>query len=138
MKTLIFTALFFLCLGSACATDESRSASRCAVTQIDELLADPVRYAGQRFCGEVFAVQPERVTYLLRSAEDMPPEDVALLVTTRSRPLLTGLSETPARYYVEARVDPQSECFVPSGSGEECVPWRRPVFMHVIRARERP
>ena len=80
-------------------------------------------------------VEYGRTARILRSADENPPSrHVALLVMPDSRGLLIGLSELPQRYYVEARIDPMEECFVPSGSGEDCSPYRRPVDFHILAA----
>jgi hypothetical protein len=98
-----------------------------------------VGHAGEIFCGDVFAVTHGGTARILSRADEMPPSnDLALLITNNSRRLLRGLSRIPRRFYVEARIDPQTECFSPSGSGEDCSPYVRPVFMHVLSARPKP
>lgn len=123
---------------SACATSASDSDLRCAVRQFDEVVQDPTAYSGKLFCGEAFAVVSERTVRILAKYDEMPPsDDLAFLVTIKSRPALAGLSEIPSKFYLEATIDPQEQCFLPSGSGEDCSPFRRPVFIHVLRAQPR-
>jgi len=120
----------------ACAAVSPMSTSRCDVADMNEVLGDPLAHAGRVYCGDVFAVEYGQTARLLGRAEDMPPSnDVALLVTTRTRRALEGLSPSPQRFYVEALIDPQRPCFIPSGSGEECVPYRRPISVHIRTAR---
>ncbi len=138
-RSVPILALVGLCVTAACATMSTGSNSRCAVSQIDEVVRDPVGHSGEVFCGDVFAVEDDRTARILSGADEMPPSsDLALLVTSDSRRLLEGLSKAPRRFYVEARIDPQTECFVPSESGEDCSPYRRPVSMHILSARRRP
>jgi hypothetical protein len=99
-------------------------------------MSDPVAHAGNIFCGEVYAVERSRIVYVLAlPIEPSPLSDPALLVTTRTIGRLQELSSVPQRYYIEARIDPQQECFDAPMDGEECSPFRRPVFLHVRAAR---
>jgi hypothetical protein len=124
---------------SACATPAADSDSRCAVSQFDEIVRDPLAHSGKVFCGEAFAVVSERTVRILAKPDEMPPsDDLAFLVTIKSRAVLAGLSEIPSKFYLEATIDPQEQCFLPSGSGEDCSPFRRPVLIHVLRAEPRP
>lgn len=137
-STPIF-AMLGLCLTAACATMSTASNSQCAVGRIEEVVSDPLGHSGEVFCGDVFAVEYGRTVRILGSPDEMPPSyDLALLVTSNSRRLLEGLSTVPRRFYVEARIDPQTQCFSPSESGEDCSPYRRPVSMHILSARRRP
>lgn len=134
------TTTLFIALGtaflSACSLGHAREGRRCEVTQIEEVASDPLAHAGHVFCGIVYAVQEGAGARLLQRRDEVPTlYNLAFLVTTRTEPLLQGLSTSPQQYYVEARVDPHRECFVPSGSGEECSPWVRPVAMHLRVAR---
>lgn len=134
----VFVALSLFAT-TGCATTSASSSSECAVRQIDEVVRDAVGHAGQVFCGDVFVVTYGRTVRILSRADEMPPSnDLALLVTNNSRRLLRGLSRVPRRFYVVSRIDPMTECFSPSGSGEDCSPYVRPVFMHILSARRRP
>jgi hypothetical protein len=136
---VLLMAALALCLAPFCATSLSASDSTCAVRQIEEVVRHAVARAGDIFCGEALAVEYRGTARLLSGPGEAPPSrDLALLVTERTRALLRGLSDRPGQFYVEARIDPQSECFSPSESGELCVPYRRPVFMHILRARRLP
>jgi hypothetical protein len=109
------------------------------VRQIDEVVRDPVAHVGEIFCGDVFAVEYGRGARILSRPDEIPPTmDLALLVSSNTRPLLSGLATVPQRYYIEARVDPMLQCFAPSESGEDCSPYRRPVLFHISSARRRP
>jgi hypothetical protein len=131
------TGIAALALLASCATSAGR-ASACSVDSLDTAALDPMRYAGEVLCGEVFAMADGRTVRLVASGENIPPSlDLAWLVTTETRQKLEGLSETPQRYYIEARIDPMRECFQSSESGESCSPFRRPVFMHLLRAQKK-
>jgi hypothetical protein len=128
-----------LALATACITASTTSGNACTVRHIEEIVRNAVAHAGEIFCGEVLAVNYRHTARLLTSPDETTPSnDLAFLITNRTRGLLPGLSDTPRRYYIEARIDPQTACFVPSGSGEECVPYRRPIDMHVLAARSLP
>lgn len=136
MKILLAGACF-LCAAVACrSTGET---SRCMVRQIEEVVRNPLNYAGRVFCGEVFAVRYGATARILSSPSETPPSiDLAMVVTSRTRHMLVGLSEEPQRFYIEARVDPQTDCFVAREGAERCFPYRRPVFMHVVSSQPRP
>jgi hypothetical protein len=123
----------------SCASTSRPTSSQCTVHDIDEIMRDAVQYAGGVFCGDVFAVEYGRTVRFLRAANEMPPSaDLAMLVTSDTRILLIGLSDKPKRFYVEARIDPMKQCFVPSGSGEDCSPYRRPIRFRILSAKRRP
>jgi hypothetical protein len=115
----VCAAMIVISAASSCATIGASPNGGCAVAGIDEVARDPMAHAGERFCGEVFAVEYGRSAHFLRSSAEAPPSlDLALLVTTRTRRLLTALSVKPQLFYVEAHIDPQAPCFLPSGSDE--------------------
>jgi hypothetical protein len=123
-------------LAIACAASGRPGSSRCTVVHIESVISNPVAHAGHTFCGEVYAVERSRIVYVLAlPTEPSPLADPALLVTTRTIGRLQELSSVPQRYYIEARIDPQVECFVAPVDDEECSPFRRPVFLHVRAAR---
>lgn len=79
-----------------------------------------------------------RVVHVVQNANEFPPPtDLALLVTLDSRSKLTGVSEKPKLFYVEAILNPQLPCFEATEGDGECVPFRRPVYMRVVRAQLR-
>jgi hypothetical protein len=126
-----------LVLLASCVTSTDRALA-CSIDALETVALDPMRYDGGILCGEVLAVMDGRTVRLVASADDLPLSmDLAWLVTTDTRQKLKDLSETPQRYHIEARIDPMRECFEPVGSGESCSPFRRPVFVHVLRARKR-
>lgn len=137
-STLLFAVLGLSAITS-CATTPTRSSTQCAVREIQEVVRDAVGHDGEIFCGEVFVVLYDRTARILSRPDEMPPSnDLALLVTTDSRRLLIGLSTEPRLFYVEARIDPDVECFPPTESEEDCSPYVRPVVMHILFARRRP
>ena len=134
---LIFLSLALLLVLGACASSRATQSEQCQVRQIAEVLSNPVEHAGEMFCGHAYAAVYGRSARILEDADDVPPSsDLAMVVTTRTRSLLGRLSTTPQEYYIEARVDPMLACFVPSGSGEDCVPYCRPITMHLLAARK--
>lgn len=131
-RQLFIPAAAALSLASACAAMSTSPADKCAVNSIEEIVSNAASLAGKVFCGEAFIVKSGRTARILRGADDISPfADLAMLVSSESRGLLVGLSETPKRFYIEAELDPMIECFEPSASGEECSPYRRPVVFHI-------
>lgn len=123
---------------AALATSPGEGGSRCTVRSIDEVARDPMRYSEALFCGEVYIVAYERTARVLNAGEAPPLDDPTMLVTSATRGLLRDLSTTPSRFYIEARIDPQVQCFLPSESGEDCSPYLRPVSIHILLAHRRP
>lgn len=122
---------------SSCATS-APPPSRCSVNALEIVAMDPLRYTGGVLCGEVFAAIDGRTVRLFLHAEDTPSSmDLVWLVTTATRRRLVELSDSPHRYYIEARIDPMAQCFQTYNRGDGCAPFRRPVFMHVLRAQRR-
>lgn len=122
-----------LCAATACST--TSETTRCAATSLQQVVENPVQYADSRFCGEALVAQPERDTRIMRTAGEINAYDTVILATTATRRLLGEVGSQPTAYYIEARIDPQIECFAPSESGEQCVPFARPVMFHITRAR---
>jgi hypothetical protein len=126
----------------ACSTT-SNAVDRCAVTSLDQVLADPLNHAGQLFCGRAVAIRParSRITWLIRSADaQVSYDETAIVVATAGLDALIDFSGNPTAYYIEAKIDPMEECFPPlsSDNGETCLPLARPVFFHVTRAKKVP
>jgi hypothetical protein len=137
MRLLKFLPLALLMSLGACATPTDAQAARCQVHEIADIVNRPVENADKVFCGNAYAVEYGRGARILENAQDMPPSmDLAMVVTTRTTPLLDSLSDLPQEYYIEARIDPMLECFDPSASDEGCSPYRRPVTMHILAARK--
>ena len=127
-----------ICAASACATAPSRRDDGCTVHSIDEVVSNAVALAGKMFCGDVSAVEYGRTARILNAEGQIPPSsDLAMLVSSKTRVFLVGLSATPERFYIEARLDPMIECFAPSASGEDCSPYRRPIVFHIRSAHRR-
>jgi hypothetical protein len=113
--------------------------TKCDQFDIDELTINPLDFSGKIFCGEARLVEYGRTVRLLPKQDGtLPSNDLAFLVTIKSRKLLPQLSDTPKKYYLEAMIVPQRQCFLQSKSGEDCSPFRRPVFIHIRRAHLRP
>jgi hypothetical protein len=139
MKWLVPMAVTLGLFAAACATTSGNGDSRCTVRSIDDVERDPLRYSEAVFCGDVYVVTYDRLARVLKNADESPTSsDLTMLVTSSSRGLLRDLSTTPSRFYIRARLRPQEQCFVPSASGEECVPFSRPVFVNVLSAHSRP
>ena len=120
----------------ACATTR-RDREACAVSSIDELFANPMAYAGRLFCGRASVVRLANELFVVRTFQDARSRDMVFIVTTRTGHHLRQVGSSPVTYWLEARVDPHAPCFQPPepSNGETCVPWIRPVSMHVRRAR---
>ena len=132
---LVLTALV-TGFAASCATAPAGADFACSVTRIEAVSQDAVAYAGQKFCGEVYVVEYGRSARIIIREDQMPPSnDIALLVASDTRRLLSSLSNVPQRFYIEARLDPVIQCFSPSASGEDCSPYRRPVIFHLFAAR---
>jgi len=128
-----FAVCMTLCATAGCST--TSGTTRCAATSLQQVIENPVQYAGRRFCGEAIVAQPERVTRIMRTADEIHAYGTVILATTATRRVLGEVGAQPTSYYIEARIDPQAECFAPSESGEQCVPFARPVMFHITRAR---
>lgn len=114
----------------------TKVASRCEINNFNEVKRNPLTYAGKLFCGYVFIIQHSREIRILANANDSASSsDLVFLVTSASMTKLRGGFLNPRRYYIEARIDPQLPCFEPSGGDEDCSPFRRPVSVHLLRAR---
>lgn len=135
-----FYLLFIIGLGLVgCAATPDSGSAPCTVHRFEEVVRDPIAHSDKVFCGEAFILESGRTVRILATREQMPPSnDLAFLVTARSRSRLKGLSAVPRRFYLEARIDPVEQCFLPSGSDEDCAPFRRPVYIQIFRAQPRP
>lgn len=137
LLSVVFT--LFMCL----TTGQGRAAhgKHCDTRSLLEVISKPLDYAGKRYCGEVIIRKFPRVIRIFQSVKEKPTYDLALLVTVNSAKLLEPLGRKPGRYYIEALVDPQAECFralseeESPGNGETCNPFVRPIFFHLISAR---
>lgn len=119
---------------ASCATSASPM-GRCAAISFQQLVEDPLPYVGSWYCGEGLVAKRGSVIQIVRSSEDLDSYDTVLLATSATSSLFGEIGARPERYYLEARIDPQVGCFQPvADNGESCVPWRRPVFMHIRRA----
>jgi hypothetical protein len=137
MKQILTTAiaLFLLQAGSACVGERSQK-GWCDVTSLKELAAEPLRFAGKRFCGDAFILEQGRSIYVVNGFGERPSDDLSLLITSTSSDKLGQLQSKPEKFYIEARIDPMGECFAPpADNGEECSPYRRPVFLHLEAVR---
>lgn len=128
-----FAVSVILCATAGCST--TSETTRCSATSLQQVIDNPVQYSGRRFCGEALVAQPERVTRIMRTADEINAYGTVVLATTATRRLLGEVRMQPTSYYIEARIDPQAECFGPSESGEQCLPFARPVMFHITRAR---
>lgn len=115
--------------------------SRCNVGNLDLVFSDPIRYRGQRFCGEVVGV-PDRTGILFYPTVGPAAEnryDTVMFITDRHVSDALRLRNTgPFRTYLEGRIEPMSECFSePARRGAvECVPVRHPINLRVTHANE--
>lgn len=125
-----------LSIPAGCAALSDSPNRKCDVLQLAAVLADPIKHSNKVFCGDVFVVEYSRTTRILNNVGDIPPSsDLALLVSSKSRRLLSGLSRVPQKFYMRARIEPMAVCFRPSESGEECSPYRRPIVFYIFSAR---
>jgi hypothetical protein len=131
---LILLSLF----PSGCSAVGDDRGSRCTTTSLASVTQDPLKHAGGRFCGLAFVREHVRTVRILERAADEPSYDIALLITSATRPKLGKLRPGTNAFYLEARVDPQRECFAPpADNGEQCVPFKRPIFFDILRAERR-
>lgn len=136
---LIWTAAIAVALlkvASACATAPQQRSGSCDITSLGEIIKSPLKSSGKRFCGEAFILKRARSIYIVDGIGEQPSDDLSLLITTATSRFLGKLRLKPKRYYIEGRVEPMEECFAPpNDNGEECSPYRRPVFFHLEMAR---
>lgn len=112
--------------------------SRCQTSSLSSVIADPVSFQNKVYCGEAFIRRGERTIWILQSPDEEPSYDVSLLVAVDGRSRLGQIDETPSHFLIRARIDPQVECFATRTDPldeEGCVPFRRPVYFHIISAR---
>lgn len=134
---LCFVAPLLLCAATACSTIP-HAERQCNATSLHEVIENPLRYAGSWFCGEAVVAQPARVTRIMTSADEVGSYGTVVMATTATRRLLGEVGSEPSPYYIEAKIDPMAECFVPAHiSGEQCSPFARPVMFHIRRATRR-
>jgi hypothetical protein len=122
--------------GTACVSPAPQdTAERCEISSIDDLVRDPVAQSGKFFCGEIYALDHRGEAILLADGSgQVIADNISLLVTNETRDQLSGLSGTRRKFYIRARVEAPPQCFVPSGSGEECIP-DKPIYFHIADAR---
>jgi hypothetical protein len=118
----------------ACALGHAQPISECSTDSLTKVASAPTSYAGKTFCGYVYAFRQDRTVRIVAAPTSEVSYDLVFLVTTRTVHRLTGVSETPYRYFVRAELEIQPECFIPSESGESCVPYSHPVFMNILAA----
>jgi hypothetical protein len=116
-------------------------AGQCAATSIDQVLADPLAYTGKKYCGPAVATRPagSRVIRLLSSLDErLSYDQTTVLAASAGLHHLGGFNGDPASYYIEATIDPMTQCFAPPApdNGETCSPFARPVVFHITRARK--
>lgn len=119
------------------AAQAANAPVRCEVRTFDEIARRPAASSGKLFCAEVYAAWSGRTARIVeRPGAARSSGDLSVFATIRTRSLLRDLSETPRRYYVEGIIRAQLPCFA-AGAGE-CVPYRRPITLDLIRADIRP
>lgn len=122
-------------------TTPTESAS-CSVTSIASILDSPLSYAGKHFCGDALIRRHDRTVRVVSRYDENPSLDLAIVLAPDNIHLLEGLGDTPRKYRIEAIIEPMEECFASelgrpvSDSGEECSPWRRPIFFRLLRATQ--
>jgi len=122
-------------IGTAGCATNSPVASACVTASLQQVVDDPLRYAGSYYCGEGLVALRGRSVQIIRTSADLSSMDTVLLATSATSPRFEAVAVQPKRYYLEARIDPQAECFEPpADNGETCSPWRRPVSMHIRQA----
>jgi hypothetical protein len=132
LLTVVAPAL--LAASTACSTTAPINGG-CAAASLQQVMEDPLRYAGSWYCGEALVGRSGRTTRIMRSSDEIASYETVLLATAATSPLLGDLGSRPARYYVEGRIDPTAQCFQPpTDNGEHCSPWKQPVFIHLRRA----
>ena len=135
MRTCIsFAGLALFCTATACSTT-SLVEEECDTTSLQQVIDDPLRYAGMWFCGEGLVAQRGRVTRVMTSADEVNSYGAVVMVTSATRHRLGEITSEPEAYYLEAKIDPQAECFDPASSGFACIPYTRPIDFHIVRAR---
>jgi hypothetical protein len=118
----------------ACSTPAAIT-GRCAAASLQQVIENPLRYAGSWYCGEALVARSGRTIRIMRTPDEMASYETVLLATTATSPLLGEIGSRPTRYYIEGRIDPARQCFqAPADNGEHCVPWKRPVSIHLRQA----
>jgi hypothetical protein len=131
-----FAAGALLSAVAGCATPTEVSGD-CAVTSLKEVIQKPLAYEGKWFCGEVLVARPDRVIRVMSLPEEVSSYGTVLLA--RSSDLLGQIPAEPTAYYMEASIWPQTQCFEPAHlRSSECVPWARPVHLHIRSAQRLP
>lgn len=129
-----------LLLGSCVLQGGYTETAGCDTHALSSIIADPVSFQGKVYCGEAFIRRGERTIWVLQSPDEEPSYEVSLLVAVEGRRALGQVDERPKPFFIRARIDPQIECFVTRTDPldeEGCVPFRRPVYLHIISARRR-
>lgn len=122
-------ALALLSAVVGCSTaPEARS--DCAVTSLQQVIENPLRYVGAWFCGEALVARPERVTRIMVSPDEVGSYGTVVLAN-HSRDFFRDVGAEPVPYYLEAKIDPQLPCFAHA----DCVPWAQPIHARIRRAR---
>jgi len=136
MRFLAAFGLLTSCAPAACATPQQENGGRCDTGSLESIMQDPVAFDGKIYCGPAYVRRRGHTVHILAREDEEPGSDLALLVTTSGWSLLGEPGSAPRRYYIEARLELQSDCFGPSRDDDEtCSPFRRPVLVHLRAAR---
>ena len=135
---MVYTSML-LAVVVACATPQSE-ATACDVTSLRDLISEPLSYDGKSFCGFVYARNDRGVVIATENpAEEVSNDLVVILELTQSE--ISRIRPLPQRYYIRSIINPLEQCFLAADSAtertsqEQCVPFRRPVFLRVTEIR---
>ncbi len=129
---LISVTAFLFVVVAACSTT-SGTKGECEATSIEQVIADPMRYAGQRFCGDALVARAGQITRIMGNADDVEGTGTVIAPSRATEHLLGSVGPRPTRYQIEAKIIPMADCFPPETV--ECVPIERPVEFGITRAR---
>ena len=130
---------FLLPLGLlGCAGSNSLWGPRCQVGDLNTVFSNALEYSGQTFCGEVMAFPDGLVVKMFPLSWPTNQQyDIVLLAEADSEELLRrGPVDRPFRVRVRGRLDVMAECFE-SSPGHRCLPFQRPIFIHLTDAVRR-
>lgn len=115
-------------------------ASGCDISSLSPIIENALHFNGKIFCGEVFVRNYNDTVRVIQRSDEEPSYDVSFLVPADGRRWLGLVDESSTLFFIRARVEPQVECFrtrTDPLDEEGCVPFRRPVYLHISYARRR-
>lgn len=105
---------------------------QCDVSSLAAAFKQPLAYLNQRFCGNVVAVQDERLVKLFPDGE-LPADrdDIAVLLDSKDQDRIPFAGNATIRVYVEGVLEGERDCFQPT-TQTVCVPVSRPLWLKSV------